>query len=77
MEPQALTQVIVDIVLGVAAFFGAWILNNITKTMERLDDDVRKMPLQYVAKEDYRNDIREIKDICSKIFDRLEDKADK
>jgi hypothetical protein len=64
-------------VLGLAAFLGGWILNNISNKIERLDDDVRKMPLNYVNREDYRRDIDEIKDICRQIFDKLDDKADK
>lgn len=70
-------QVIFNIIVGLAAFFGGWTLNTITKAIERLDTDVRKMPLVYVTKDDYRRDIDEIKDILSKIFDRLEGKANK
>ena len=70
-------QQIFNIVVGLAAFFGGWVLNNITKAIERLDKDVREMPLTYVTKPDYRRDIDEIKDLCGKIFDRLEHKADK
>ena len=71
------TQVIFNIIVGLAAFFGGWVLNNITKAIERVDADVRNMPHTYVTKDDYRRDIDEIKDICGKIFDRLEGKADK
>jgi len=70
-------QVIFNIIVGLAAFFGGWTLNSITKTLEKLDSDVRKMPLVYVTKDDYRRDIDEIKDILGKIFDRLEQKANK
>lgn len=70
-------QVIFNIIVGLAAFFGGWTLNSITKAIERLDTDVRKMPLVYVTKDDYRRDIDEIKDILSKIFDRLEGKVNK
>jgi cell fate (sporulation/competence/biofilm development) regulator YmcA (YheA/YmcA/DUF963 family) len=70
-------QVIFNIIVGLAAFFGGWTLNTITKAIERLDTDVRKMPLVYVTKDDYRRDIDEIKDILGKIFDRLDTKANK
>ena len=60
-----------------ASFFGGWTLNNITKSLERLDADVRSMPANYVARNDYREDTREIKEMLSKIFDKLENKADK
>lgn len=70
-------QIIINIVIGVAATFGGWVLNNITKAIERLDRDVRAMPLNYVTKEDYHRDIDEIKDICKQIFMKLDNKADK
>lgn len=35
------------------------------------------LPRHYVAKDDYREDVREIKQMLEKIFDRLETKADK
>jgi hypothetical protein len=71
------SQNIFNIVLGIAAFFGGWVLNNITKAIERLDIDVRKMPHDYVSKDDYHRDIGEIKDICKQIFNKLDNKADK
>ena len=70
-------QQLFDIVLTVAAFLGGWVLNNITKAIERLDADVRDMPRDYVTKEDYHRDIDEIKDICKQIFNKLDSKADK
>jgi hypothetical protein len=70
-------QVFFNAALGLAAFLGGWTLNSITKAIERLDTDVRNMPHAYVSKDDYRNDIKEIKDMLGKIFDRLETKADK
>jgi hypothetical protein len=70
-------QVIFNAVVGIAAFFGGWTLNSITKAIERLDSDVRMMPHTYVSKEDYHRDIDEIKDICKQIFAKLDNKADK
>ena len=71
------SQAIFNIVVGIAAFFGGWVLNNITKAIERLDADVREMPKTYVSKEDYHRDIDEIKDICKQIFNKLDSKVDK
>lgn len=70
-------QMLFNIVVGLAAFFGGWTLNSISRTLERLDQDVRDMPLLYVNRDDYRSDINEIKGMLGKIFDRLEHKADK
>jgi hypothetical protein len=71
------TQEIINVALGLIAFLGGWVLNNITKTIERLDTDVRAMPSTYVSKDDYRRDIDDIKDMLGKIFDKLDNKVDK
>jgi hypothetical protein len=71
------TQQLFNIAVGLAGFFGGWVLNNISKAIERLDADVRAMPHEYVTKEDYHRDISEIKDICKQIFAKLDSKADK
>ena len=70
-------QMLFNIVVGLAAFFGGWTLNSISRTLERLDQDVRDMPHLYVNRDDYRSDINEIKGMLGKIFDRLDSKADK
>lgn len=70
-------QFLFNIIVGVAAFFGGWALNQITRSIERLDKDVRQMPLTYVSRADYRQDITEIKDMLGKIFDKLDTKVDK
>jgi hypothetical protein len=71
------TQQLFNIALGLAAFLGGWVLNNITKAIERLDLDVRALPITYVSKDDYRRDIDDIKEMLGKIFDKLDAKVDK
>ena len=75
MEEQG--QVLFNVMVGVAGMFGGWILNNISRSIERLDKDVRAMPLTYVTRVDYRADIDEIKAMLMRINDKLDDKADK
>lgn len=70
-------QVLFNGAVVLASFFGGWTLNSITKSIERLDSDVRAMPVNYVARIDYREDIKELKEIMNKVFDRLENKVDK
>jgi hypothetical protein len=70
-------QFLFNLVVGIAAFFGGWTLNNITRMLNRIDDDIREIPHIYVSKDDYKTDIAEIKGMLGKIFDRLENKADK
>ena len=70
-------QVFFNAALGLAAFLGGWTLNSITKAIERLDADVRNMPHAYLSKDDYRNDLKDVKDMLGKIFDKLDTKVDK
>jgi len=71
------SQVLFNIAVSLAGALGGWILNNIYRSIERLDNDVRAMPHTYVTREDYRADLRDIKDMLGKIFDKLDGKVDK
>jgi hypothetical protein len=70
-------QILFNIAVSIAGFLGGWVLNNIYRSLERLDTDVRAMPLNYVTRYDYRADMRDIKDMLGKIFDKLDSKVDK
>lgn len=70
-------QVLFNLAVAVAGFFGGWTLNRIYQAIDRLDQDVRGLPVHYVSRDDYRNDIRDIRDILGKIFDKLDNKADR
>lgn len=74
-------QVLFNIVLGVAAFLGGWMVNNLTRSIERLDADIRNMPHTYVTKADYREDIHHIRKTLDDIFNLINQlsttKADK
>lgn len=70
-------QILFNIAFTIAAFLAGWVLNNVTKAIERLDKDVREMPTTYVSKIDYRDDLQDIKTLLGKISDKLDGKADK
>ena len=70
-------QVLFNIAVAIAGFFGGWTLNRIYIAIDRLDSDVRNMPYNYVSRDDYKADIREMRDLLGKIFDKLDNKADK
>lgn len=70
-------QVLFNIALGVAAFFGGWMVNSLTRSIERLDKDVRELPHTYVLQANYHRDVEEIKTMLARIFDKLDNKADK
>ena len=77
-------QILFNVLVGIAGLFGGWILNNISRSIEKLDEDVREMPLTYITQDAYHRDqnryqryIDEIKGMLRLIFERLEAKADK
>lgn len=65
-------QVLFNIAFTAAGFLGGWVLNNMTKAIERLDSDVRDMPKTYVTKDDWREDMRTLKADMDKGFDKLD-----
>lgn len=58
-----------------------WIVKVIWDAVRALEQDIRDMErdlhVNYVSKDDYRQDILEIKDMVKQIFDKLDRKADK
>jgi hypothetical protein len=77
-------QILFNIAFSAAGFLGGWVLNNMTKAIDRLDKDVRDLPHIYVSKDDFkdmREDMRsgfdKIDNTLNTIFKRLERKEDK
>ena len=70
-------QTLLNLAFGIAGAFGGWILNSLSRSIIRIEDRISEMPLQYVTRDDYRNDINEIKGMLGKIFDKLDNKVDK
>ncbi len=66
-----------NVAIALAGFIGGWVVNRVFALLDRIDADMKSIPMQYVSKEDYREDIREIKEMLGAIFKRLEGKADK
>ena len=70
-------QQIFNAVVSIAGFLAVFVFNNVTKQIQRLEDKINELPKEYVAKDDYRVDISEVKDILKQIFNKLDNKADK
>ncbi len=70
-------QVIFNVGIALVGFIGGWMVNRVFVLLDRIDADMKAIPMQYVSKEDYREDIREVKEMLGAIFKRLESKADK
>jgi cell fate (sporulation/competence/biofilm development) regulator YmcA (YheA/YmcA/DUF963 family) len=70
-------QQIFNMIVSIAGFLAIYVFNNTTKQIQRLEDKINGLPKEYVAKDDYRSDIAEVKNILKQIFDKLDNKADK
>jgi len=70
-------QQIFNIVVAIAGFLAVYVWNGMTRKVQRLEDKMAELPKEYVAKDDYRQDINDIKQILKQIFDKLDGKADK
>jgi len=68
------------IITGAGAVIG-WVLRMIWESIRKLQDEMndfqREVHTSYVSKDDYRQDILEVKEILKQIFDKLDRKADK
>ena len=66
--------------MGISTVLG-WFAREMWAAVKDLKVDLAKLreelPKNYIAKDDYRSDMHDIKDMLSKIFDKLENKADK
>lgn len=70
-------QQLFNLVVSIAAFLAVFVFNWITRKIQRLEDEMKQLPHDYVQKDDYRSDIKEVKDILRQIFDKLDAKQDK
>jgi len=70
-------QQIFNMIVSIAGFLAVYVFNSTTKQIQRLEDKLNELPKEYVAKDDYRSDIAEVKNILKQIFDKLDNKADK
>ena len=77
MEYQAL----INSAAGLAFTIAGWFAREMWATVKELKSDLAKLreelPKTYVTRDDNRDDIREIKEMLGKIFDRLDTKQDK
>lgn len=74
-------QTIFNVGLGAVMSVLGWFAHEVWSAVKELKADMsilrEDLPKTYVMKEDYRRDIHEIKDMLSRIFDKLDGKADR
>ena len=70
-------QQIFNYIVGGVGFLLVYIFTRLTMDIAKLEEEIKDLPHVYVAKDDYKDDIKEIKDILKQIFEKLDSKADK
>ena len=70
-------QQLFNLVVSVAGFLAVYVINNLTRQIQRLEDEMKTLPHDYVQKDDYRADMRDIKEMLKQIFDKIETKVSK
>jgi hypothetical protein len=78
-------QTIINVIAGAILTVLGWFAREIWGAIKELQRDMRvieiNLPTNYVKKEDFSKSLTEIKELCDKIFDKLdklnEKKADK
>jgi cell fate (sporulation/competence/biofilm development) regulator YmcA (YheA/YmcA/DUF963 family) len=70
-------QQLFNLVVSVAGFLAVYTLNGLTRKIQRLEDEMKTLPHDYVQKDDYRSDMRDVKEMLKQIFDKLDGKADR
>jgi len=70
-------QQTINIIIGTCLTVAGWFARELWTAVQELKNDLGKLPLTYVTRQDYKDDMRDVKEMLGKIFDRLENKADK
>jgi cell division protein FtsL len=74
-------QVLFNSAVAVILMLSGWVLRTIWDAMNSLKNDIREIEKnlngEYVRKDDYKDDIREMKEMLRVIFDKLDSKVDK
>ena len=79
------TQTLINFVLGSLLALIGWLARQLWEAVERLKSDLHQieveLPSNYVKREEFSESLKEIKDLCRQIFDKVDSlekrKADK
>jgi uncharacterized UPF0160 family protein len=70
------TQSLLNLLFSSAGLILGWFLRELWAAVKDLKMDLAKLreelPKEYVAKDDYRQDVKELKDMIARLFDILE-----
>jgi hypothetical protein len=75
------TQTLINIAAGIIIAGMGWLARELWGAVKELRKDLHiievALPSNYIRKDEFQEGVKELKDICRQIFDRLENKADK
>jgi hypothetical protein len=70
------TQSLLNLLFSSAGLILGWFLRELWAAVKELKGDLAKLreelPKEYVVKDDYRQDVKELKDMIARLFDILE-----
>lgn len=74
-------QQIFNFVVTIGGFLAVFVFNQVMQRLQKLEDALstlkEELPKDYVQKDDYKADVKELKDMLRQIFDKLDSKQDK
>ena len=75
------TQFVINILGGIVIGGVGWVARELWAAVKALREDVKRievaLPTSYVQKNEFSDNLKEIKEICRQIFDKLDNKQDK
>jgi len=77
MEGMSVAQILLTIGLGIGGWFMRTLWDNHKELEKELNSHKTEVAKTYVSRDDHKDALREIKEICDKIFAKLDGKADK
>jgi len=78
-------QTIMNLIAGIAVAVGGWFARELWGAVKELREDLHRievdLPSHYIRRDEFQEGIKELKDICRQIFDKVDSlekrKADK
>ena len=74
-------QTAINLVGGAILAIVGWVARHLYQSIRDLQQDIKgievSLPTNYVQKTEFNSNLKEIKEMLNKIFDKLDDKADK
>ena len=74
-------QNVINISIGSLLAVGGWFARQLWDAVQKLKSDINRLELtisdNYVKKDDFKEGIKELKEMLGKIFDKLDSKQDR